>query len=190
VARSKNGQAISPHRRTPKAIQDLEAFLAAAKARGDFAEWRRAKAVLSYIHGKRVIDLAEELDTKRSSVNTWISWYEKVGLEGLRTRKPPGPAPKLTPAQREQLAGLIDAGPQASGYATGIWTGPMIGDLIARLFGVSYHNHHVPRLLHQLGFSVQRPRKRLARADIEAQAVWLRDRLPRIKKKQRPAEGS
>jgi transposase len=31
--------------------------------------------------------------------------------------------------------------------------------------GVRYHNHHIPRLLHQLGLSVQRPRKRLARAD-------------------------
>ena len=42
-------------------------------------------------------------------------------------------------------------------------------------------------LLHQLGFSVQRPRKRLARADAEAQAQWLREKLPAIKKKPRPA---
>jgi transposase len=48
---------------------------------------------------------------------------------------------------------------------------------------VRYHNHHVPRLLHQLGFSVQRPRKRLAKADVEAQAYWLRERFPAIKKK-------
>ena len=40
----------------------------------------------------------------------------------------------------------------------------MIGDLIEERFGIRYHNHHVPRLLHQLGFSVQRPRKRLASA--------------------------
>ena len=63
----------------------------------------------------------------------------------------------------------------------------MIGDLIAHRFGVRYHNHHVPRLLHDLGFSVQRPRRRLARADAEAQAVWLREKLPRIKKKRPPA---
>ena len=59
----------------------------------------------------------------------------------------------------------------------------MIGDLIECSFGVRYHNHHVPRLLHDLGFSVQRPRKRLARADAEAQATWLRVRFPAIKKK-------
>ena len=32
----------------------------------------------------------------------------------------------------------------------------MIGALIAQRFGVRYHNHHVPRLLHELGFSVPR----------------------------------
>ena len=66
----------------------------------------------------------------------------------------------------------------------------MIGDLIETRFGVRYHNHHVPRLLHQLGFSVQRPRKRLARADAAAQEYWLRVRLPEIKKKQRAVGAS
>jgi transposase len=66
----------------------------------------------------------------------------------------------------------------------------MIGRLILDRYGVRYHNHHVPRLLNQLGFSVQRPRKRLARADADAQATWVRDRLPEIKKKPLPAEGS
>jgi transposase len=66
----------------------------------------------------------------------------------------------------------------------------MIGDVIEQRFGVRYHNHHVPRLLHQLGFSVQRPRKRLARADAEAQEYWLRVRLPTIKKKRGLAAAS
>jgi hypothetical protein len=43
------------------------------------------------------------------------------------------------------------------------------------------------RLLHDLGFSVQRPRKRLARADAEKQAVWLGTTFPAIKKPPRVA---
>lgn len=66
----------------------------------------------------------------------------------------------------------------------------MIGDLIEDRFGVSYHNHHIPRLLHQLGFSVQKPRKRLARADAGAQEYWLRERFPAIKKKRAPVAAS
>ena len=58
----------------------------------------------------------------------------------------------------------------------------MIGELIRKSYGVSYHDQHIPRLLHKLGFSVQRPRKRLARADVERQALWLSKQLPAIKK--------
>ena len=61
----------------------------------------------------------------------------------------------------------------------------MIGDLIRQRYQVDYHNNYVPTLLHQLGFSVQRPRKRLAKADLEAQDYWLRRKLPALKK--RPA---
>jgi hypothetical protein len=39
---------------------------------------------------------------------------------------------------------------------------------------VRYHNHHVPRLLHWLGFSVQRPRKKLSKADSKKQERWCR----------------
>jgi transposase len=81
---------------------------------------------------------------------------------------------------------MVEAGPLAAGYASGVWTGPMVGDLVERRFGVRYHKHNIPRLLHELGFSLQRPRKRLARADLAAQATWVRETLPAIKKK-RPA---
>ena len=108
-------------------------------------------------------------------------------MEGLITATPPGPSPRLSEAQRDELTTLIESGSSAAGYTSGVWTGPMIGDLIAQRFDVQYHNHHVPRLLHELGFSVQRPRRRLARADADAQAVWLRKKLPRIKKKPPPA---
>lgn len=123
-------------------------------------------------------------------MNRWLQWYEAVGTKGLLTGRAPGPQPKLSPEQRSELAAAVEAGPQAAGYRSGVWTGPMIGDLIARRFGVRYHNHTVPRLLHEMGFSVQRPRKRLARADAEAQAVWLREKLPAIKKKRRPVAES
>jgi transposase len=188
VARSPNGQAISASRRTRAARRRLAAFVTKAKKRGDLKAWQRGKAVLGYINGKRVIKMAEELDVTRGSVNRWLQWYEAEGIAGLVPKKPPGAAPRLTDDQRADLTMTIILGPQAAGFNTGVWTGPMIGEWIRREFGVKYHNHHIPRLLHQLGFSVQRPRKRLARADREKQAHWLRTRLPAIKKKRVPAE--
>ena len=189
VARSPNGKAISAKRRTRPARRRLGAFLQKSKKKGDLSAWRRAKAVLGYIEGKKVIGLAAELDVTRGSVNRWLQWYEADGIEGLVPKKPPGGVPRLTGAQMATISATVAAGPQAAGYNTGVWTGPMVGDWIRREFGVKYHNHHIPRLLHRLGFSVQRPRKRLARADLEQQEYWLRKRLPAIKKRPRRAEG-
>jgi transposase len=161
----------------------LNAVIVKAKKEGDLLTWRRAKAVRDYIRGKPVLALVETFEVARAAVNQWIRWFDTAGTDALKPRKAPGAAPRLTELQRAELVALIEAGPQASGYMGGVWTGPRIGDLIRQRFGVRYHNHHVPRLLHQLGFSVQRPRKRLARADKEAQEFWLKKRLPAIKKR-------
>lgn len=185
MARSKTGEAISRARRAPAARKKLRRFIRAAEGRSDLAAWRRGRAVLGYIEGGRVVALAEQLDVTRGAINRWLQWYEAAGVEGLVTGKAPGSPRRLSEAQRAELVEIVEAGPQASGYLAGVWTGPMIGDVIEQRFGVRYHNHHVPRVLHELGFSVQRPRKRLARADAKAQAVWLRERLPAIKKKPR-----
>ena len=180
--RAKPGEAIQAKWLTRHELTKLNALIVKAKKDRDLLTWRRAKAVRDYIRGKTVLAIVEELDVVRASVNQWIRWFDTAGTEALQPRKAPGAAPKLSQQQRIELGNLIDAGPQAAGYSGGIWTGPRLGDLIWRRFGVRYHNHHVPRLLHQLGFSVQRPRKRLARADREAQEVWLKYRLPAIKK--------
>lgn len=190
VGQTKTGKAIRPSRRTSRALVRLRVFVATAKKRSDLDEWRRGVAVLGYIEKRRVIDLARELQVTRGSVNRWLQWYDAAGLDGLRTLKAVGPRPKLTPDQQRQLANIVEAGPIAAGYQSGVWTGPMIGDLIEKRFGVRYHPHHVPRLLNQLGFSVQRPRKRLARADAEQQRFWMRVRFPAIKKKPTPVEAS
>ena len=190
MARAKNGEAISAWRRTPKAKTRLREFIGDAHRRGDLAEWRRGRAVLGYIEGRKVTELCGEADVTRGSVNRWLQWYEDSGIEGLATSKAPGPAPKLTAEQFEELGRVIEKGPLAAGYQSGVWTGPMIGDLIEERFGIRYHNHHVPRLLHTLGFSVQRPRKRLAKANAQAQATWLRKTFPKIKKKSGNAEAS
>lgn len=188
MARSKNWQAISQGRRTPEELRKLRRLFWDARKDGDLVTWRRAKAVMGYLAKKSVISLSGELDVTRGSINRWLQWFEAEGTEGLLPRKAPGSAPRLNDERRAELAALIDAGPQASGFTSGMWTGPMVGDLIRKRFGVSFHNHSVPRLLNEMGFSVQRPRKRLARADAEKQALWLKERLPALKKKPTRAE--
>lgn len=182
MRRTSRGSAIGAERRTRGERGRLRVLLRNSQKRGDLRTWRRAKGVLGYLSGQTVMALSQELNVSRSSINRWLGWFDKMGTEGLKPRESTGRGSCLTGEQLEELASVIDAGPQRAGYQTGIWTGPMIGDLIHRRYGVKYHNHYIPRLLHKMGFSVQRPRKRLARADLEKQRIWLKTRLPAIKK--------
>jgi len=185
MAKAKNGEAISADRRTRPARRELQRFITKCDKKGILDEWRRGKAVMRYINGESVTLIANDYDVVRGTVNRWLQWYEADGVSGLQTGKPPGAPPKLNDTQRQQVIELVEDGPIAAGYNSGVWTGPMIGDLIEKQFGVCYHKHNVPRLLHELGFSLQRPRKRLAKADLKAQETWVRERLPAIKKKQK-----
>lgn len=190
MTRWKNGEAVRGIRKSRAERRRLKKLLSEAERGGDLATWRRVRAILGYIIGKSVIELSDELGVTRGAINRWMQWFQAQGTEGLRTRIPPGGVARLTSVQYEELSSTIEGGPEAAGFTTGVWTGPMIGEWIRRQYKVKYHNQHIPRLLHKLGFSVQRPRRRLARADIELQAFWLKSKFPAIKKKRRLAEGS
>lgn len=185
MARRKNGHAIRESQRTPEKLVELNEMLAEAVAQSDLATWRRGRAALGYIQGKSAPQLASELDVSLSAVKKWIGWYDVQGVCGLWTRKPPGASPRLSDEQLAQLKEVIKGGSQAAGFDSGVWNGPMVQHWIETNFGVHYHKQHIPRLLHRLGFSVQRPRKLLARANAEAQQQWVEVRLPAIKKSQR-----
>src|SRR5436189_5852806 len=55
--------------------------------------------------------------------------------------------------ERERLCDILDSGPTAYGIETGIWTSPLVRQVIGEEFGHDYHAGHVRKLLRQLGYS-------------------------------------
>jgi transposase len=135
------------------------------------------------VQGRSSAVLAVEVGADRSTLTRWITAYALRGFPSLQPGKSPGRRPRLTASQMEELKRTIETGPLAAGFEAGIWTARMVRECIRRAFGVEFNWKYVPRLLHRLGFSMQRPRKLLSRADHAAQAAWLKTRLPAIKKK-------
>lgn len=78
-------------------------------------------------------------------------------------------------------------GTQCWGYAPDGWTGPLVRDMIQRLFAVDYHPEYVPRLLRQLGWSPQKPEQRARERNEAAISQWRRDTWPRLKKEPQTA---
>ena len=80
------------------------------------------------------------------------------------------------------LVRLLLQGATAHGWRTNLWTTGRIAELVRREFGVEYHRDHIGRLLHSLGWSVQKPERRALERDEQAIKRWKQKDWPRIKK--------
>ncbi len=154
-----------------------------AEREGAYRVAKRLQAVVLNAEGHTSGELAHILKASRSKVSEWLSNYQTYGLEGLLEGYRSGRPAALTTPQRTQLGDILDSGPVAYGLDSGVWTSPMIAWVIEEEFGVRYHPGHVRKLLHRLDFSVQRPRRVLARADAQEQDRWHRRIYPNLKKK-------
>lgn len=167
--------------------QKLRRFRKEAEADGAYRVARRIHAILLNHDGLSSGDIAQVLDAPRSKVSQWLSQYEQFGFEALLEGQRSGRPTELSADQRQQLDDIVESGPRAYGFLSGVWNAPMIGRVVAEEFDIHYTDRHVRRLLHRLGFSVQRPKRILARANPLEQNRWRRYTYPRLKKKPRPS---
>ena len=167
----------------PSTYQRLVRLSKEAEKEGAYRVAKRLRAVALNSEGHTSGELAKILQAPRSKVSEWLQRYQTDGinglLEGYRSGRPSGMSEK----EQKQLGDILDSGPVAYGLDSGIWTSPMIARVIETEFGIQYHPGHVRKLLHGWGFSVQRPRRVLARADAAAQDRWHRNIYPALKKK-------
>src|SRR5271155_4882987 len=167
----------------PKTYKRLIRLRKEAEREGAYRVAKRLQAVVLNSEGRTSGELAHLLAAPRSRVSEWLAHYQAYGVEGLLEGHRSGRPVELTSAQRKQLDDILDSGPVAYGLDTGIWTSPMIAWVIEEEFGIVYHPGHVRKLLHDLGFSVQRPRRGLAPAGRRQQDRWHCFLYPPLKKK-------
>ena len=156
-----------------------------AGVRRDFAalEARRLEAARLLRQGLSQSQVARAVGVHRQSVSRWARELEQAGVRGLRQAKRTGRPPKLSPAQLRALERALKRGPEAFGYATGLWTAGRVRELIEDRTGVRYHEDHVWRIPRKLGWTCQRPTGRAVERDEEAIRRWKKVEWPRIKKK-------
>jgi transposase len=177
-------------RLTPDELDDVKSLRCVLRKEGKLDIDLRLRVVLLVSQGTSMEATAEICEVGASTVKRWIDCYRTRGLWALTTKGPyQGKKPRLSENQMEELAEIIEAGPEASGLDTGVWTSPIIADLVKRRFGISYHPSQIRRILHKLAFSIQYPKRRLSKANKAMQAWWMENELPCIKKKsQKTAE--
>lgn len=147
-------------------------------------ERRRLRAVELLREGRSVEEIAQLLEVTRRSVERWRRSVRRAGKRALRAKAASGRPRKLESTDRTRLEMILLEGAQAHGFGTDLWTCPRVAAVIRARFGVSYHVDHIPKLLHQMGWSVQKPVRRAIERDEAAIARWIKKEWPRVKKTQ------
>lgn len=145
-------------------------------------ERRRLRALALLEEGVLPSEVAQRVGVDRRSVRRWKAAARKHGEAGVRARAVPGRPPKLKAHQKRRLEALLLKGPLAAGFDTDLWTCARVTELIQERFGISYHVDHVGRLLHDLGWSPQKPARRALERDEREIRRWVREDWPRVKK--------
>ena len=170
-------------RGTVKKIEQLVTLSKQAMRDGAYRVATRLHAVALNMEGKSAPEIAELLKVHRTKICQWFRRWQEDGIKGMLEGHRPGRPERLSQEQRQTLIDILDSGPVAYGFNAGVWTCPMVCRIIEDEFSIQYHPAHISRILHELDFSVQRPKKTLARADKTLQSKWTRYKYPDIKKK-------
>jgi transposase len=152
------------------------------KGSAELIEARRRQALRLLDEGYSLNEVGRMIGSAPSSVMRWRDAVHSGGEEALKVRFSPGRPPALTGAQRKQIVKLLLKGAMANGFGTELWTTGRVAILIQKHCRVQFHRSHVARLLHELGFSCQKPERRALERDEEKIEEWKRKRWPQVKK--------
>lgn len=152
------------------------------KGSAEVLEHRRFRALALLDEGRSLNEVARLVGSAPSSVMRWRNARRRGGAKALKVRFSPGRPSKLTARQRRSLVRRLLRGAIACGYQTELWSTGRIAELIRREFGIRYHPDHVGRLMHDLGWSHQKPERRALERNAKAIERWKREHWPRVKK--------
>ena len=98
---------------------------------------RRLHAILLNMEGYKAPQIADILKVHRTNVSNWLRNWETEGLQGVLEGYRPGRPCSITNYQIQKLEDILDSGPIAYGFNTGIWTSPMVARVIEDEFLVT-----------------------------------------------------
>ncbi len=148
----------------------------------DAEVFRNATMILMTSVGRSKASIARDLGCSPATVDNVRKRYRERGLEGLKRRKPPGRKARATEAYRAALRLAVQTPPQSLGFGFSVWSAARLGAYLARETGIALSDDRVRGVLHEEGFSFQRPKHTMKGKRDEAAYAKARRQLKRMKK--------
>jgi transposase len=131
---------------------------------------------LVLMHEKRnCTEVAKTIKMSRRSVQLWVNAFNEEGIGGIIVNSPPGRPSRLSEEQKEELKRDVARHPRKLGYKFSNWEGKHVSEHVKKRFNVSLKVRRCQYLLHELGFSLQRPRYKFPKADPSKQEEFKRE---------------
>jgi transposase len=155
--------------RTELSASELRREAARAK---DARASRRMLALALVLEGKSRTEAAESCGMDRQTLRDWVHRYNAEGLGGLFNRPLPGRQPRLSSAQMQELATIVETGPDPASDGMVRWRRIDLCAVVERRFGVRFAERSMGEILRRLGFARLSARPRHPQSDAESQAVY------------------
>ena len=149
----------------------------------DKSVFRNATIILMSAVGRSKFSIAHDLGCCSATVDNIRKHYRQRGVAGLQPRKPPGRTSAATPAYRQALREAVNTPPQTLGYGFSVWSVARLNEYLKKQTKISFSEDQLRRLLHEEGFSYQRPKHTMKGKRNEAAFVQAQKELRTLKKK-------
>jgi len=144
--------------------------------------FRNATIILMSGVGRSKQSIAEDLGCCPATVDNLRKRYRQEGVQGLTPRKSPGRRSAATAEYRQALRRAVQTPPQTLGYGFSVWSAARLNAHLRKETGLSFSDDRLRALLHEEGFSFQRPKHTMKGKRDEAAYDRARRQLKRLKK--------
>jgi len=148
--------------------------------------FRNATIILMSGVGRSKPSIADDLGCSVGTVDLVRKAYRQRGLDGLTPGKPTGRRSRATPEYLATLQAALRTSPLELGYGFSVWSLPRLNEHLKRQTGISFSEDQLGRIVHQQGFSFQRPKHTMKGKRDEAAYKRAAGKLRTFKKKPSP----
>jgi transposase len=150
----------------------------------DSAElFRNCLIILRSHAGCSIEQIADFLGCATATVKRVRRLYRQGGIDALHPRDSPGRPSRATAQFRSQLRQAVKTCPLTLGYGFATWSAARLAEHLAKRTAVRFSDDQMRRLLHEEGFSFQRPKHTLKGKRDEAAFEQAKQQLQGLKEK-------
>ena len=149
----------------------------------DARVFRNATIILMSAAGRSKTGISGTLGCSPATVDNIRAAYRRKAIDGLKPASPPGRTSRATPEYRTAMRAAVDTPPQDLGYGFSVWSVNRLRQHLKEKTGIELSDDQFRRILHQEGYSFQRPKHTMEGKRDEAAHDRAKGELLEFKKK-------